>query len=224
MAFCNKCGTELTGDDVFCPKCGNKIDPEIFEETKAHELPSMTREESIALATKLAAEYGALEKLKQEISEAEIIIKRPLPETPRHSAFKFFWPFIIIGVVVYIVLYVFIAVIFLAGGSDVGAAIAPGIAFVGLGATLAIGGGVARNKRDTLNNQEALRMHYLRGKIEEMKKRTSELKTSYSVKKKSLAEYNAIVPESQRTKARMENVRRLIDSGKADNFYDALKL
>ena len=65
-------------------------------------------------------------------------------------------------------------------------------------------------------------LRYLR--IDEMKKRTSELKTSYSVKKRSLAEYDAIVPASQRTKVRMDNVRRLIESGKADNFYDALKL
>ncbi len=225
MAFCNKCGAGLTGEDLFCPNCGNKIDTAIFEEDKEPELPSMTKEESIALAEKLSAEYGALEKLIQEISEAEAIIKRPLPEAPRHSAFKFFWPFIVTGLIIYLVIYLIIGVVFLAGGSEsVGSALAPIVAFIALGATLAIGGSVARNKRDTLNNQEALRVHALRVKIDEMKKRTSELKTSYSVKKRSLAEYDAIVPASQRTKVRMDNVRRLIESGKADNFYDALKL
>jgi len=113
MAFCNKCGTELAADDLFCPKCGNKT---VIEEavTSAPELPSMTKEE--------------------------------------------------------------------------------------------------------------MRIGTLRGKIDELKKRTSELKTKYSVKKRSLAEYNAFIPEHQRTRSHMENIRILIDSGKADNFYDALKM
>ena len=111
MAFCNKCGAGLTGEDLFCPNCGNKIDTAIFEEDKEPELPSMTKEESIALAEKLSAEYGALEKLIQEISEAEAIIKRPLPEAPRHSASKFFWRVIVTGLIIYVVIYLSVGVV-----------------------------------------------------------------------------------------------------------------
>ena len=224
MAFCNKCGTELAADDLFCPKCGNKT---VIEEavTSAPELPSMTKEESIALAEKLSAEYGALEKLKHEIDEAELMIKRPVPAAPRHAAFKFFWPFIIIGIVVYIIVYLIVGFAFAAGGSgSSGVAVAPGAAFVALGATLAIGGNFARSKRDKLNYLEEKRIGTLRGKMDELKKMTSELKTKYSVKKRSLAKYDAFIPEHQRTRSRMENIRILLDSGKADNFYEALKM
>ena len=93
-----------------------------------------------------------------------------------------------------------------------------------MGATLAIGGNFARSKRDKLNYLEEKRIGTLRGKMDELKKRTSELKTKYSVKKRSLAKYDAFIPEHQRTRSRMENIRILLDSGKADNFYDALKM
>ena len=229
MAFCNKCGIELTDDDVFCPKCGNKIEIEKSEvktpEAETAERPSMTKEESIALATKLAKEYGSLEKLSQEISEAEAIIKRPLPETPRHAAFKFFWPFLIIGAIIYIVVYLVVGVAFAAGGGyEMSTGVASIAAFLALAATLAIGGGVAKNRRDEMNNQEAMRMHTLRGKMDEMKKKTATLKTRYSTQKRELAQYDAIVPVTHRNKQQMERVKILLESGKADNIYDAIKL
>ena len=223
MAFCTKCGTELTSEDLFCPNCGLKIGPAAPNE--ADTVPAMTKEESIALAVKLTSEYGALEKLKHEIDEAELIIKRPIPEAPRHAAFKFFWPFLIIGFIVYILVYLVVGLVFALGGTgEVSSSIGAVAGFVALAATLILGGNFARNQRDKMNNQEAMRIHTLRGKVDQMKKRTSELKTSYSVKKRSLEEYDAIVPESRRNRASMEKVRILLDSGKADTFCDALKL
>lgn len=237
MAFCNKCGKEITNEDLFCPKCGNKIElepsdyvkPEVEateEKVPASEFSSMTREESIALAGKLATEYGALEKLKQEIDEAEAIIKRPLPEPLRHTAFKFFWPFFIVAGVVYFVVYLVVAALFIAGGSsgDMGGTAGGFIGLIAFAATLILGGNYARNKRDNMNLQESMRLQTLRGKIDEMKKKTATLKTKYSTKKKELSEYDDIVPTSRRTKQNMEKAKALLEGGKAENLFDAVRM
>ena len=57
MPFCSKCGAELLPNDLFCAKCGAQND--ISEPV----IPQMTKEESLAFADKLIAEYRKLEKL-----------------------------------------------------------------------------------------------------------------------------------------------------------------
>ena len=73
MPFCDKCGISLTSDDLFCPKCGNKINikPVAEEPAAAVSVPRISKEESIDLANKLIPSYDALEQLKAEIQEKE---------------------------------------------------------------------------------------------------------------------------------------------------------
>ena len=60
MAICVNCGSELTADDVFCPKCGTKnviATDAVSEATAVAAAPEMTKEESIAFAEKAARCY-----------------------------------------------------------------------------------------------------------------------------------------------------------------------
>ncbi len=222
MAFCNKCGTGLTGEDLFCPNCGNKIDTAIFEEDKEPELPSMTKEESIALAEKLSAEYGALEKLIQEISEAEAIIKRPLPEAPRHSAFKFFWPFLIYASVAFTILY--IAAILFSQTSYEAAMFFYSLALLSIPILLITGGVRAVRLRSEYNQSE----YETFSKTRKQQGLDRNIQDSILRKRQNLLDktrkYNSIIPFNLRNSAAMSRVKVLLQSGKVESFEDALKL
>ena len=100
MPFCSKCGAELLPNDLFCAKCGAQND--ISEPV----IPQMTKEESLAFADKLIAEYRKLEKLDAEIEENNRQIARPIEAYPKqHAAFKYFWPFLIYAAVSCTVFY-----------------------------------------------------------------------------------------------------------------------
>ena len=121
MPFCSKCGNELNVEDIFCSKCGFKSDfNEDADAAAAQDTsvdrPAMTKEESIALAEKLSKDYKTLERLNKDISDNETILSRPADYQFRpHSAFKFFWPYLIYAAIAFWILYFLF--IFIASGS-----------------------------------------------------------------------------------------------------------
>ncbi len=65
----------------------------------------MTKEESIALAEKLQKDYANLDALKDQIEKNESQIKSRSSYTVRgHSYFRFFWPWLIVAVALYILI------------------------------------------------------------------------------------------------------------------------
>ena len=228
MPFCSMCGKELKTEDVFCPFCGSKSDfgedaGSGSEQVASIERPEMSKEESIALADKLSRQYKAFERLNQEIRDNEAIINRPSNYQFRpHAAFKFFWPFLIYAFIAFWGFYFIFLIV--ASARNSGAA---GLFFalLTLGAPIAliiIGGVRAVRLRETYNRAEMDAIHKRKQNEEELKKRTNELRTKKTVMAKDLNQYSTIVPSALRASTKMERVKSLIQTGKAENFYDAI--
>lgn len=240
MPFCNKCGTRIEIDDIFCPECGARVGsadasyspapsvPEVTEDsyeslTPASPIPSMTKEESIELAEKLKKEYNNLEKIQKEIDENQEIISKPVTPAKRHSAFKYFWPFLVTSAIVANAGWI--------GGFFIAAAAKSaeiyGFCAVG-GVVLAIvltivGAVTSKNQRDALNYnaQRAERDRHRRQQV--LTEKNKELRTRYTSTKKRLEQYNSIVPREYRDARHMDRVRILLQTGKAENFAEAIK-
>ena len=234
MAYCRKCGTQLKDEDVFCYMCGQSIDRgeslpkgDSFDEdgTPILAVPSMTKEESINLAEKLKTEYGAIEKLQRDISDNETVLKRPVnPSGRRHSAFKFFWPFLIFAYLALNVIYIG-GVLISASNSDEGGMIAS--LFLGLAAAagLLIFGGVrAGRKRDRLNQEIADVEYQMRKRQNDLVNRNNELKTKLTIKKREVSQYTSMIPSKFRTKQYMDRVLMLLQTGRAESFADAINM
>lgn len=220
MPFCSKCGAELASDELFCHKCGNQTG-----QSKAiSELASLSKEESIEFASKLAREYRSLDRLRKEIIETEAVVRSPLPEMPRHSAFKFFWPYLLNALVVFFGILIVGGIIAAAAGSEfsTGFEIVSLAAFIGLAVTLLIGGNIARKNRAVLNKKEEISMQELIANVEEKKKTLVDLKERYSTQELKLSELEAAIPSKHRNKISMEGCQALLKANKAENMFDAL--
>lgn len=184
----------------------------------------MTREEAVALARKLGQEYAEMEKLKKEMDENEAIFSKPVPEPAKHAAFKYFLPFLISapiagGVLSYLsyfslkmgnsrtfyMIFTFLAVLIFAG-------------------LLIFGGRFAKSKRDEMNNLEIAKHRTQVGKMDDLKRKTSALKSRYRTIQNSVKEYEDVIPEAYRTSGQMERVASLLESGNANDFESALKI
>ena len=226
MAVCVNCGTELTGEDLFCPKCGsrNEITTDVVSEAAAeYAVPEMTKEESIVFAEKAQALYKNYERIKKEIEDNKSQLSRPGPdgELKRYSAFRFFWPYLIYAVVALNVFYLFAQL----------SARATGLALLLLAAALIVpvillivGGVTARNKRDSANALAVRAVNDRRRHLEELKKETSVLETKRVKMAAELKEYEALIPLSHRNSASMSKVSLLLKSNKAETFTQAVDL
>ena len=215
MPFCSKCGAELLPNDLFCAKCGAQND--ISEPV----IPQMTKEESLAFADKLIAEYKKLEKLDTEIEENNRQIARPIEAYPKqHAAFKYFWPFLIYAGVSFTVLY------FLAGlfGRSLGlAVILYLLALASIPTFLIVGGVRAVRIRNELNAAEVSFLNNKKDHLIELKKENSILQTKRGKVVHELKEYENMLPPSLRSSAQISKAKIFIQSGKAEDFADAVE-
>lgn len=215
MPFCSKCGAELLPNDLFCAKCGAQND--ISEPV----IPQMTKEESLAFADKLIAEYRKLEKLDAEIEENNRQIARPIEAYPKqHAAFKYFWPFLIYAAVSFSALY------FLAGlfGRSLGlAAILYLLSLASIPFFLIFGGVRAVRIRNELNAAEVSFLNNKKDHLIELKKENSILQTKRGKVVHELKEYENMLPPSLRSSAQISKVKIFIQSGKAEDFADAVE-
>ncbi|MCR4766946.1 MAG: zinc ribbon domain-containing protein [Saccharofermentans sp.] len=227
MPFCSKCGNELNVEDIFCSKCGFRSDfNEDADAAAAQDTsvdrPAMTKEESIALAEKLSKDYKALERLNKDISDNETILSRPADYQFRpHSAFKFFWPYLIYAAIAFWILY-FLFVFIASGTSSAGVLIVGMLCLCSPVILLIVGGVKAFRSREEANAAESEEIRRRKVDNENLKKRTDELRLKRTVITKRLSDYNQIVPPALRTSTRMEKSRVLIQTGKAEDFYDAI--
>ena len=134
MKYCVNCHAELRDSDDFCRKCGTKV--------VVHE--ALTAEESIEIAKSIEKKLRELEEVNEEISGCERDLPRyTIPaNSPRHSAFKFFWPFLGSGSLNTRYFDAFESLVYL-------------LAFIAEVVVLIIGGVYAPRKRNALNAQLA---------------------------------------------------------------------
>lgn len=235
MAYCRKCGAQLKDEDVFCFMCGQPIDKqanadaiaELKEASPESEpaRPSMSKEESIALAEKLRDEYSAIERLQRELGDNQAALQRPvILSGRRYSTFRFFWPFLIYAYIALNAFYL-IGMIISAGSND-----ETGIAFgfvIGLCAAVGLlifGGMRAGRKRDMRNEEIAEEEDMIRRRHKDLETRTSEIITKLNNKKRGVSEYQNLVPIRFRSKHYMDRVLVLIQTDRAAGFYEAIDM
>ena len=226
MALCVNCGSELTGDDVFCPKCGtrNEIANDVVSEAAAeYAVPEMTKEESIAFAEKASTLYKNYERIKKEIEENKSQLSRPGPdgEVKYYSAFRFFWPYLIYAAVALNVLYFFAQLSVRATGLALLLLAAALIVPVVL---LIVGGVNARRMRDSSNALAVRAVNDRKRHLEELKKETSVLETKRVKMAAELKEFEALIPLSHRNSTSMSKVSLLLKSNKAETFTQAVDM
>ena len=224
MRYCINCHAQLTDEDVFCMKCGTKV--EVAERLSA--------DESIALAKSLEQKYEQWGTLKDEIDELERELPRyQLPAKPvRYSAFKFFWPFLIYSQIAQLVVCViFIVVLFSSGSAsrylddtDSLKTIMTFFALLATGATLIIGGIYAGKKRDRKNSELIASENSVLDKKHKIESRLIELKSRRSILEQELRQYNGWIPVSMRSAFYIKRARSYIENGEASDLYEAVML
>lgn len=227
MAYCVKCGTLITGEDLFCPMCGTKteFDDETVSEAPVETAASvMTKEESIAFAEKLGETYKSYERLKKEIEDNKMQLSKPEPGmVKRHAAFKFFWPYLVAAAVTFNVLYFIGSLLNNTSGS--GAALFfYALALIVSVIILIVGGTTARRLRDEYNQTAIMAANNRRKHLDELKHETSALERKAAKKASELKEYQSIIPLPYRDSASMAKVVILLRSNKAETFTEAVEL
>lgn len=184
-------------------------------------IPKMTKEESIALVTKLSQEYRGLERLRKQISDNEATISKPVDYSyARRSAFRFFWPFFIYA---FLAMWGMILLMAIFGGGD--SAIVWAILVYAVPIGLLIGGGVyARNKRDEENDAASEMARNRMSRVDELKKETTELKSKLTLLQKRVDGMDGMIPDGFKNSGRMDKIRLLIESGKARDLEEALAI
>ena len=214
MAFCSKCGNEISISSVFCTKCGAPVE-------QADPVPVMSSEESIAYIHNLRDKLTKIEKLEHEVADNEARLAKPLELNYRsYSFFRFFWPYLVGSLCT---LY-FFGLIF-AMTSDNGRANFVSFLFIGVPIFLIILGIVLANKRKNSENEAIMlgneKIKEQRAKLE---KETQELRSRLSTSKADLTAYNKYIPKKLCTTASMAKLKALIQSGKASSLQEAIRM
>lgn len=225
MKYCEKCGAGMPDDVLICPECCYSKDS---EETSgfAEELARLSTEESIALAEKLSADYEALNNLRAEISDDEQNLRRCLnvDDKVRYSAFRFFWPYLIVSQVIAVLVMVIVILIAVAFDNRNLVLAAESFAFIAMAVTIIVGGVKARNKRDILNSNLIDNVRSKKKKAHDLSIEIEELKGKKKALEESLLKYRYVIPSALRNKSRMDMVKNMLVTGKAQGFTEAVTL
>ena len=219
MRICPNCNTQLKDDDLFCKKCGQKIEQRL------------SHEDSLYLAADLEKKYAERDNTKSELAELEReSLKYNLPaRRPRYSTFRFFWPFLIISqIAVFVVgmglVFVLIATGHLDISEDALKALLYLLAFITEGVTIIIGVIVAVNKRNRLNARLEAEEMVIMGKQRNINDRIAELRTLLRTQDYAVKEYEGRVPPILRNERGMRRVRELLEGGQAEDFDQAVHM
>ena len=216
MAFCNKCGNELSANAVFCNMCGAQVSA---EKKATYDVPEMTVEESIVFIEKLKHKYQEVEKLQREISDKESAIARPVyQELRRYSFFRFFWKYIIFAIIAFYGILILSSV---AAGNDGAFTVMMILTFlVPIG--LLIFGGINAAKRRNEEN-EAIINGNERSVLQrkELEEKTASLKRDLATRKKRLEADEYMIPTGLRKSSSLAQIITLLKSGKASSLNEA---
>ena len=217
MLICRKCGNELGRDDLFCNKCGSKIDPE-------KTIPDLSLKESIELVEILIEKYTELKNLENDIADCEEKLSRSscLPRRGT-SMMDYFWKFILATLVAVQVSFVFWFVSGLRSTFPWSVvcdcfyiSIPIGNFIFGLVYSIrksrAVNQGIAEWIMEDQNRRIKLRNH-----LSELKLRLDELKPDIQN-----CDYN--IPEEYRSAHYMSQIKTLLLAEKASSLYGAIAL
>ena len=222
MKYCVNCHAELRDSDDFCRKCGTKV--------VVHE--ALTAEESIEIAKSIEKKLRELEEVNEEISGCERDLPRyTIPSnSPRHSAFKFFWPFLIYSQIAAFVVALIALFAFLGSGAlytryfDAFESLVYLLAFIAEVVVLIIGGVYAPRKRNALNAQLAENESNMIQKRYNIESRLRELEARKNHIEFELKKYDGHIPPSMRNVSSIKKVRQYIEYGDARDFYEAVQM
>lgn len=185
------------------------------------EVRDMTKEGSIALASKLSQDYKTLERIKKQIKDNEAAIGKPVETRyKKYSWFRFFWPFLIYAFLS-IFAFTFIALLFLKSPA-LNFFIA--LEYIGPIVILIIGGVRAVKKRDELNGAASQAVTQRLKHVDQLKKDTEDLRLKLTSLNHNVSMMESSIPEEFRTAAQMEKVRLLMEAGKAESFEEAFEI
>ena len=194
----------------------------------------MNREESIALVNELCSEYRAVRGLQKEIGDNGNLL-RELNDTkfvPKRL-FPFFRRYLIIGVITLVVMLIptlmFSGVIFFISFESNLKPVYPMTAIAILflinlavpAVIIICGFRKAKRRRDELNRQDVEKAEYNKKRMDELMLRTDELRKQKEAKLESLQKYNDIIPEHLREGEKIERLKLLLVTGKAETISDA---
>lgn len=219
MAFCRKCGEFMADDDLVCVKCGTKVangkDDLIDKLVKYRQLLSENEE----LETMI--------RPQSEFPTAEPVFKK-------RSFMKYFWPFLVGGVVggylVYMLSSVMIVATTTSTYSQATASSVLGDAFIGLilalivaAAIIFIGVKISKNKQEAHNSNAEYMMRetserYQKGRLNER------MVNLYQENINTMRQYERFVPEQYRTSAKVGSIIDLLNEDKAQTVEEAIML
>ena len=217
MRICINCNAELKDDDLFCKRCGLKVEDRL------------SLEASISLASELEKRFAERSRIKREISDLEHeSLRYQLPsKRPRYSAFRFFWPFLIYSQLAVFGVAIILIIVLFAGSldrfdSDEIKILMYIFGFMAEGVTLIIGAVVARIKRDRLNAKLEEEEQVVVNKQRNIEVKIAELRGQLRNYDYNTQDLEKRVPAFMRTEQSMRKIRNLLESGEAEDFEQAV--
>ena len=197
----------------------------------------MNREESIALANELCLEYRAVKELQKKIDENETLRREYSEAKPAHRGLiSFFWRYLLIAGIVFLVMLfptivLSAGIFFIAFESNLkpiypqtAIAILFLINIVVPAVIIICGYRKANRKLSDLNRQDVEKAAYNKKRADELMRQTDEFRMQKNAKLESLQKFNDLIPEGLRESEKIETLRRLLMSGKAETFSDAIEI
>ena len=182
----------------------------------------MTKEESIALAEKLQKDYASLDAMKDQIEKNESQIKSRSSYTVRgHSYFRFFWPWLIVAVALYILIGIIHNVGFRYSADSVQYTLMAARRFAPIIAIIA-GAIIAGVKKSNDSDQVGQARFSAEQEIAKLRAANDDNKNKIIRIENELEEYKNLVPANARTRTAMFKVVSMLKTGKAEDFEDAI--
>ncbi|MCR4703285.1 MAG: zinc-ribbon domain-containing protein [Saccharofermentans sp.] len=226
MSYCSQCGKLLSDDDVYCSKCGLPVAEDRKMSENEEQIRAMSVEESIAYAKEISSQYEEIHKIKTAISDCEADIRKykPSDKKVRYSAFRFFWPSLIIALVAFWIVVLTGFVISLYTYSEGTLLIFEFIGLLVIAGILLIGGSKAQKKRDSLNYSISEEEYRRKKKYTDKQRELETLENRLKKAKASAADFDRIVPVPMRNRSKMEIVIDLLERGRAGTIEEAMDI
>ena len=189
-------------------------------------------EDPIELADYLADKYDSLQTMERDIGicESNIAKNQSFVSPARYSSFRFFIPFFIVSILVFVFGAGFLTIqsfLMSSNGDPSGRLlnrVALWIPFVFFMVIHVIGGVYARKKRDKLNAVIDDDIIYRARCCEDNQNKSMNLKARLTILQEDLSVYNDRVPIGLRKRTGMQKVKKLLESGKAKTFDEAVAM
>ena len=229
MVFCRKCGAPMAEEDHVCTRCGTEVQDVVKKTEKSNLLFDLEQ------YRRLLSENEELKTLMKPQSEF------PMSDTSdykKRSFIKYFWPFILLAVAAYTIVYVMAIAITLASLNDivehsVSAERATSeilgntfggffIAVLVAVAVIVIGIIISKRKQAEFNkNAEFMNMQV--SERYKMGLKNQKMIDIYQDNINKMRKYERFVPEKYRTSAKVNEIINIIKEDKADTVEEAIQ-